>query len=276
MLHNQLAFSTLGCPNWTWEQILFQAARMGFAAVEVRGVGSVLATDQLPCFLPENAAHTLALLEKHNLRLCVAGTSVSFHNPVHTAQALEEGRRAIDTCHRMGIPAIRVFGDLLPPDERREAVIARVVEGLTALCRYAEDIGNVKVLLEIHGDFNTIETISPVLEQMHSHPSFGIIWDVEHSFRAYGQAFEPFYRLIRPWINHVHIKDCITEGQNALVRMPGQGTVNLPQIIRQLQQDGYDGLYSFEWEKRWHPEIDEPEIAFVQYVRCMQKWLSEE
>ena len=33
-----LAFSTLGCPAWTWPQILDFAEQHGFAAVELRGL----------------------------------------------------------------------------------------------------------------------------------------------------------------------------------------------------------------------------------------------
>jgi len=36
---------------------------------------------------------------------------------------------------------------------------------------------------------------------------------------------------------------------------------------------GYKGFYSFEWEKRWHPEIEEPEVAFAQYASVAAAYL---
>ena len=36
-----LAFSTLGCPAWSLARVLDEAARLGFAAVELRGLTSV-------------------------------------------------------------------------------------------------------------------------------------------------------------------------------------------------------------------------------------------
>jgi hypothetical protein len=36
----------------------------------------------------------------------------------------------------------------------------------------------------------------------------------------------------------------------------------------------YTGSYSFEWEKVWHPELEEPEIAFPDYARVMREYLS--
>jgi hypothetical protein len=28
-----------------------------------------------------------------------------------------------------------------------------------------------------------------------------------------------------------------------------------------------------EWEKRWHPEIEEPEVALPQYLDLLRAWL---
>ena len=38
---------------------------------------------------------------------------------------------------------------------------------------------------------------------------------------------------------------------------------------------GYRGYYCFEWEKRWHPEIPEPDIAFPHYAKVMREYLTE-
>jgi hypothetical protein len=36
---------------------------------------------------------------------------------------------------------------------------------------------------------------------------------------------------------------------------------------------GYGGYYSFEWEKVWHPELEEPEVAIADYARVMTQYL---
>jgi hypothetical protein len=40
-----------------------------------------------------------------------------------------------------------------------------------------------------------------------------------------------------------------------------------------LAKAGYKGYYCFEWEKKWHPEIEEPEVAFPHYAKTMAKYL---
>ena len=45
--------------------------------------------------------------------------------------------------------------------------------------------------------------------------------------------------------------------------------------MRALAAGSYKGFYGFEWEKQWHPDIAEPEVAFPHYAQVMSKWLAE-
>ena len=38
-----------------------------------------------------------------------------------------------------------------------------------------------------------------------------------------------------------------------------------------LYRNQYPGYYSFEWEKLWHPEILDPQIALADYPVAMRK-----
>ena len=43
-----LAFSTLGCPGWSWQTILQQADTLGYAALELRGVAGEMDLTKVP------------------------------------------------------------------------------------------------------------------------------------------------------------------------------------------------------------------------------------
>ena len=44
-------------------------------------------------------------------------------------------------------------------------------------------------------------------------------------------------------------------------------------MLRLLAVGGYLYGVSVEWEKRWHPEIEAPEVALPQYRRVLATWM---
>ncbi len=259
----KLAFSTLGCPEWTFERALEQASAMGYDAIEIRGIGGEMRVEKLAFLKAENRAKTGELLAARGLSICSLDTSVKFDSSMDREEALAEGRAAMDLCADMGIPAIRVFGDmLLKPLEQSVDLIA---SGIAQLCEHDR---RVNVLLETHGDYNTQETLGPVIGALKGHANFGILWDVAHTDRAYGDDYLPVYRMMRPYIRHMHIKDHRRAGMELC--LCGEGDIPIPKIVRTLREDGYSGVFSLEWEKRWHAELAQPEEAFPAYVAYMR------
>ena len=55
----------------------------------------------------------------------------------------------------------------------------------------------------------------------------------------------------------------------------GTGDVPVKEQVKVLVKAGYKGYYCLEWEKKWHPEIEEPEVAFPQYAKAMGEYLAE-
>jgi fatty-acyl-CoA synthase len=54
----------------------------------------------------------------------------------------------------------------------------------------------------------------------------------------------------------------------------GEGEVPVRDMLGLLQAAGYPPWISVEWEKRWHPEIEEPEVALPQHLGLLTEWLS--
>jgi len=268
----KLSISTLGCPEWTFEQILTNFEALGVEGIEVRGIEGIVDPDKIPYFFEENKADTLARVAAHHLKFIGFGTSASFHDAAKMEANIAQCKTAIDVCQRMGIPAIRVFGNNCPEGEGREETLNCIGNGIREVCRYANGKG-VLVNLEIHGQINSVENVKPILDICGGEPSFGIIWDVMHSDKTTGDDFEEFYQLIKPWIRHMHLKDHIRQSEPPykLVNI-GKGDIPLKAIIRRVLDDGYDGYLSFEWEKKWHPELDEPEIAFPEFAEFMKEF----
>jgi hypothetical protein len=37
---------------------------------------------------------------------------------------------------------------------------------------------------------------------------------------------------------------------------------------------GYEAWISVEWEERWHPEMEEPEVALPRHLSVLRTWLA--
>ena len=38
-----------------------------------------------------------------------------------------------------------------------------------------------------------------------------------------------------------------------------------------LLADGYDGYFALEWEKKWHPDLQEPELEYPHFIEWTKK-----
>lgn len=265
----KLSISTLGCPDWGFDRVVQAFEDLG-VDIEVRGVDGEMEAGRIARFSPARAQETKALLAAHGRKIVGFGTSCKFHDPAAQEENVRAGWEAAEVCARMGIPALRVFGNDIPDKARAAETIAFACQGIRRVCERAADKG-VQTLLEVHGDFNTVEAMRLVAQEMAGAPGFGILWDVEHSDKTCGDDFLPFYAAVRPLLRHVHIKD-YHRGENGQFTLcpVGEGDIPLPEIVRTLLRDGYDGYFSLEWEKKWVPSLAEPEEVFPAFVRYMR------
>ena len=260
----KLCFSTLGCFDKSLEEILIFSKKYNIPAIEVRGINGILPNDLIDVFSEKKIDQTKCLFDQYQTVPLVLGTSCRFHQADQYEKAIKEGCSSIRIAETIGFQFIRVFGDRIRSD--KEACIDRVISGLTTLCEQAK---NVCILLEVHGDFNTVEALSPVLEAMKERKNFGLIWDIEHTHKRYGTDWMTFYQFARPYIKHIHIKDY----SNALDQLTliGQGDIPILPIINRVLQDGYDGYFSLEWEKKWHPELPDIEVALHSFLSLLKE-----
>ncbi|MBO7743703.1 sugar phosphate isomerase/epimerase [Paenibacillus sp. MWE-103] len=263
------AFTTLACPAWSWDRIVNEAARLGYDGIELRGLEGELYLPKCPPFRPDAIEHTLRQLEDNRLEICCIDTSCAFHDPNRYEAAIEEGVASIDLAHTLNAPFIRVFGDAIPVGANKTAIINRVSAALELLGNYAADKG-VQVLLETHGDFSASANVLAVLDRTSS-PAVGVLWDVNNPYKhGRGESVEETFRQLGPFIKHTHLKDSFGRGKEEAIRLPGEGDLPLADCLSILKRNGYDGWLSFEWEKKWHPHIEEPEAALPVYIRFIQ------
>jgi sugar phosphate isomerase/epimerase len=72
-------------------------------------------------------------------------------------------------------------------------------------------------------------------------------------------------------IRHVHVKDLRRDCGGWNYVLTGEGAFPLPELKVAVQDLQYDRFLSFEWEKKWHPEIADAEIALPHFARWFRK-----
>lgn len=252
----KLCFSTLGCHDLPLTEILKLALKYDVSAIEVRGIDNEMSNERISDFMESQVEKTKSALKQAGIVPLSLGTSCKFHDESSVEKNIEKAKTEIDIAQRAGFQAIRVFGNnIIEPEEQ---CIRRVAEALDVVCAYAKN-KDVQVYLEVHGDFNTVERLSLLIEQMEQKENFGLIWDIYHTHSVYGKHWRVFYEAMKPWIQHVHIKDSI----GTKLTLPNEGELQIVPIINYLIKDGYTGWFSLEWERKWEPELPPLETALI-------------
>src|SRR3954470_1676459 len=135
-----IAFSTLGCPTWSWKTILEQADRLGYAAIELRGVAGEMDLPKVPELSGSRIGEARKDLDGAGIVVSDLGASAHMHekDPAARAKQLDDGRRFIDLAHALGVKYVRIFGDKVQEGDSREDTIQRVVAGARELADYAK------------------------------------------------------------------------------------------------------------------------------------------
>lgn len=268
-----LAFSTLGCPAWAWNKILDFARANGFAAIELRGLMGNLDLPASPEFAPTRIAATKRQIADYGLKISDLGSSSEMHvaDASQRSKQLADARKFIDLAAALESPYVRVFGNELRGP--RAEVIARVADGLHQLGEYAGSRG-VTVILESHGDFVDSPTLQEVLTRADSKHA-ALLWDAHHTYVEGHEQPEHTVAELGPWIRHTHLKDSVPAGKERKYVLTGKGDVPIERQVMALRRMGYQGFYCFEWEKVWHPDLLEPEVAFPDYALVVGGYLKE-
>ena len=266
----KLAFSTLGCPQWDLKRIAQAARDYGYAAIELRAVGGELDLLKRPEFQPGTVETTRRWLADQTLSVCCVDSSCTFdsRDADERRKQVEVAVRHCELAAKLGAPLIRVFPDKIQTSATRSETRDNIASCLREAARRAPD--GVRVGLETHGDFARGQAAAEIM-RLADHPNVALIWDVANSLAA-GDSIEEAAREVAPHLAHVHLRDAraIEGREHWMPVLAGRGAVSFATAVNALCELNYGGYISFEWEKYWHPEIEEPEVALPDFVKAMK------
>lgn len=269
----KLSFTTLGCPEWTMRQIVESAAQMGYDGVDFRGLLDEIDVSKRPEFTT-GLRETKALFDDYGI--VISGLLISARyavvDPGEKQAQFDETRRNLALAAELGVPFLRVYGGRVPEGYTVDTISPFLIENLRQIGDEARVYG-VTLALETHDDWTDSHIFARLMAQV-NHPNVRVLWDLHHPYRANGESPESTYENLAPYTVSLHVKDSVPnqEGGHTYVLL-GEGDVPLKSMLDMLVGGGYEGYACLEWEKRWHPELADPEVVFPQYVHQMREWM---
>jgi sugar phosphate isomerase/epimerase len=217
------------------------ASGLGLRYVEVRSAWAINILD-----LDDSQLATVReTLDGYGLKVSSIGSpigkiSIDDEFPPH----LERMQHAIEVAETLQAPYIRLFSFFIPegtdPDSWRDEVLSR----MSALAEAAVDSD---VILahenekDIYGDIprRCLDIVTSV-----SSPKLQLAWDPANFVQVGVRPFTEGYAMLRPHVGTIQIKDALLSDGTVVVAGAGDGEV--PETIRALRADGYDGFFSLE------------------------------
>ena len=251
--------------------MLQMAVTSGYEGVELRFLEGEDSLWKLPVFQGRALAGTIRGIADRGLYIACIGTSCRFHfpDPQERRRWVDEGRRMAELARALGSPGIRVFGDKIQPGEDRDSTRRWIADGIRQL---AEEIreSRVEIWLETHGDFASSAETMQIL-RISADSNIGVVWDPANALSDGGEQPAGVARAFNKALRHVHLRDLdCREGKWKPV-LTGEGRLPLAEILSELRIVNYEGFTSFEWERKWRPELTAPEIAIPHFAKWFRR-----
>lgn len=267
----QLSFTTLACPTWDVDQVIAAARRYGYDAFDFRHCRGTTDLLSLPEFTTGLDA-TAKRIAASGLRVSGLSSSIQVFasDPGQREQAVNAVAAYARLAARLGAPVLRVFGGSIRTTPRDEAVR---IAGITLRAMAAVAIREgVVVAVETHDDWCRGADVKAMLEAAQCGPAAGVIWDVLNSWEASGETPAETWSHVHGLVVGTHWKDAATcAGEPQRYVLPGEGCLPLREFLQVLVRGGYTGCHTLEWEKAWHPELADADVALPAFVACMRK-----
>ena len=266
----KLAFSTLGCPNFSWPDIYSMAKDLGYSGIEIRGLGDDIFAVKAQPFTENMLPHTIKKLASLRLEIPCLSSGCCLKYPDREDENVKEITQYINLAKSLNTPYIRILADLKPqPDGEVDDEV--VLKALRRIIPVAEDNG-VVLLIETNGVYSDTLRLRNLLDLAAS-DYVAALWDIHHPYRFADETPGETVQNLGAYIRYVHVKDSIVESGEIKYRMMGEGDLPFHDMMLALRSINYEGYISLEWVKRWAADLHDAGIVFPQFVHFMSRYI---
>ena len=265
----KIAFSTLACPKFSWEEIYSMAKDLGYDGIEVRGLGKDIFAVRAQPFTEEALPDTIKKLNTLRLSIPCFSSASCLKYADRKQENKAEIVSYIELAAKLKTPYVRVLADrdVAPEGDVDDELVA---EQLKELAPIAADYG-VTLLVESNGVYTDTVRLRNLLQHVAS-DAVAALWDVHHPYRIAGEAPEQTVQNLGTFIKYVHIKDSVIQDGKIVYRMMGEGDLPIEEMIQALRSIDYEGFLSLEWVKRWSEDLEDAGIVIPQFAHYMSRY----
>lgn len=180
----------------------------------------------------------------------------SSDDPAELKTEFEQLQRTIDLAAFFGARSIRVV-----PGNDQPSTLDKVVPWFKRAAEYATE-KRIYMAVENHsaGIAGTPKLITELGEKVGS-PFFGILYEPANLMYDTATDYRAALEIMKDHIVHCHLKDCAPTDGRYEMKMMGEGVIDFPWIMEQLDAVGYDGDIALEYEL----DIPRPEVGLKMF-----------
>jgi sugar phosphate isomerase/epimerase len=242
--------STLGCPDYSLEEVLALAERHHLDAVEIRALAGTVDVPAVLAAACGEPARLAARMRTSSVPIVSLDTSLKLadNGPADRAAFLQ----FVPWAEACGVPWLRVFDG----GKQADAATHRAMADTVAWWREerARHGWRADIMIETHDALFTARSIHDFLALA---PGTAILWDTQHTWRNGSEEPLTTWRAIKSHVVHVHVKDSVSrpsERHPFSYVLPGEGEFAMAPLRAALAAE-FTGCVSLEWEKLWHPYL---------------------
>lgn len=251
------------------DDVIAAARASGMSGIELR-----TSRDGTLFGLPavENAALIRSRLSDAGIAVTdlAASITVSGYSPDLIRSSAED----ISLAAALGAPGIRIFLRRRKGDADNPVSVPGIAAALSEMADAAAASG-ISLYIETHGEFSRGEDVRSVIDLIGKRNVFAI-WDVIHTLE-YGEGPRRSVAVLGDRLAHVHVKDGVrVDGKIQYLHTDlGVGTVPFRDVLRILEDSGYSGFISLEWEAPWRQEIRDLYPTAPELLRAYRKYIED-
>ncbi len=270
----KFSFTTMGTPLWDGPTAIQNAKKLGYDGVDLR------ISDHKGELSPSASSGDMSALKKVFDCEGIECAGLLCYNATARVGDADSWKAMTESVYQhaqigieMHSPSIRIFGG--PIHEAPD-----ILEYISCFAQMLDDVltrtpESLHIILQNHGGSFTFLQGVELCKRLNN-PRFGMAFSPDHSFMM-GEDLKQVFAQAKAYSQQFYVSDTLMKPDaNGVPRsnpvLPGQGEVPLAQAYESLGGKQFSGWISFKWEKIWHDELAEPEIAlpyFMEMVKSM-------